>query len=329
MAHSVQSHCRSGFSATHHSTASLFLTYVGPKFMEKPLTGTLQKFTPILFLLPAVGIYAVFAVYPILNALQLSFYDWDGISDNRNLVGLENYVEIFTEDTVFWTAVENSVRWMTMSLVGPTILGLILAMALNQKVFGQTTFRAIFYLPSIVASIAVATMWTWLYNPTFGLVNNLLIKLGMESVIQDWLGDPDVALYSIFVAYVWQSTGVNVVLYLAGLQGVPEELKEAARVDGANVWQVFRNVTLPSLRNTTIIVIVLTIINSLKVFDLIVGMTHGGPAQSTQVLALWSYTQSFGLHDYGNGMATAIVLLAITLVIVIPYVLWTTREDAS
>jgi raffinose/stachyose/melibiose transport system permease protein len=289
--------------------------------------SSFQWLAPLPFLLPALIIYAVFAIYPIVSALILSFYDWDGVSENRNFVGLNNYVQIFTQDPVFWTAVRNSIIWVILSLIVPTILGLALAVAVNQKIIARNSFRAIFYLPSIIASIAVATIWSWMYNPLLGLFNVLLKSLGLGFLIQDWLGDPQVALYSIFMAYVWQSTGANMVLFLAGLQGVPEELKEAAKVDGANAPRVFWNVTLPSLRQTMIVVTVLTIINSLKVFDLIVGMTSGGPGQSTQVLALWSYTQSFGLRDFGNGMAVAIVLLVLTLVIVVPYVLWISRED--
>ena len=287
----------------------------------------LHKLAPLPFLLPALVIYAVFALYPMVGALELSFYNWDGVSVERNFVGLQNYVQIFTQDPVFWTAVRNSIVWVVMSLLVPTLVGLLLALALNQKLFARTTFRAIFYLPAIIASIAVATMWSWMYNPILGVVNASLKSLGMSAAIRDWLGDPKIALFSIFVAYIWQSSGVSMVLFLAGLQSVPEELKEAARVDGANRWQVFWSVIRPCLRETFIVVTVLTVINSLKVFDLIVGMTSGGPAQSTQVLALWSYTQSFGLHDFGNGMAIAMVLLAITLIIVIPYLIWSSRED--
>jgi raffinose/stachyose/melibiose transport system permease protein len=289
----------------------------------------LRKLVPIPFLFPALALYFIFALYPMFDALILSFFDWDGISDHRTFVGLQNYVQIFTQDPVFWTAFKNSLIWVVMALLAPTTLGLLLALSLNQRIFGRNSFRAIFYLPSIVASIAVARIWSWLYNPLFGLVNQTLESIGMDYAIRDWLGDPEIALFSIFIAYVWQSTGINMVLFLAGLQGVPEELKESARVDGANTWQVFRHIVVPSLRETFIVVIVLTIIGSLKVFDLIVGMTSGGPAQATQVLALWSYTQSFSLHDFGNGMAIATVLLAITLIIVIPYMLWTWRGDET
>ena len=287
----------------------------------------LRRYSSFAFLLPALAIYGVFALYPMVDGLWLSFYDWDGISADRNWVGLENYVQIFTQDPVFWTAVQNSVIWVVLSLIIPTAIGLAFAVALDQKLRGRNAFRAALYLPAVIASIAVATMWSWMYNPIFGIVNATFEALGLEWLIQDWLGDPDIALYSILVAYAWQATGMAMVLFLAGLQNVPAELKEAARADGANRWQVFRAVTFPALMPTFVVVTVLSIINSLKVFDLVYGMTAGGPAQSTQVLALWSYTQSFTLHDYGNGMAVAMVLLAVTLAIVIPYYFWLGRGD--
>jgi raffinose/stachyose/melibiose transport system permease protein len=281
------------------------------------------------FLLPALVIYGVFALYPMVDALWLSFFDWDGVSPDRDWVGLENYVQILTRDPVFWTAVQNSLIWVVLSLIIPTALGLGFAVALDQKLRGRNVLRAALYLPAIIASIAVATMWSWMYNPVFGLVNATLEAIGLEGLIQDWLGDPDIALYSILAAYVWQSTGVAMVLFLAGLQNVPSDLKEAARVDGANHRQTFRAVTFPALMPTFVVVTVLSIISSLKVFDLVYGMTGGGPAQSTQVLALWSYTQSFRLHDYGNGMAVAMVLLAVTLAVVVPYYAWIRRRDQA
>ena len=290
---------------------------------------TLGRFTSWTFLVPAVVIYALFALFPMVDGLWLSFFDWDGVSADRHWVGLENYAQIFTQDPVFWRAVQNSLIWVGLSLVIPTVIGLAFAVALDQKLRGRNAFRAALYLPAIIAAIAVATIWTWMYNPIFGLVNATLEALGLEWLIQDWLGDPDLAILSIFVAYVWQATGAAMVLFLAGLQTVPLELKEAARVDGANHRQVFRAVTFPALMPTFIVVTVLSIISSLKVFDLIYGMTLGGPAQSTQVLALWSYTLSFQLHDYGNGMAVAMVLLVITLAIVIPYYAWMGRRDEA
>jgi raffinose/stachyose/melibiose transport system permease protein len=280
------------------------------------------------YLLPALALYGYFLVYPMLNAVRLSFFDWSGFrTDQPEFVGLDNYVRIFTSDPVFWRSLSNSVVWVVLSLAVPMMIALALALGLNRRMVGRNLLRSVFYLPAVFASITVAAMWRWLYNPTLGLVNQVLEAVGLESWTQTWLGDPDFAFYSVFAASVWQGVGFSMVLLLAGLQNVPQELVEAARIDGANAWQVFRNVTIPALRPTFVVVVILTIINSLKVFDLIVGMTGGGPAQSTQVLALWSYTQSFTNHSFGLGGAVATVLLVVSLALVIPYMAWTMKGE--
>lgn len=266
----------------------------------------------------------------MVDSVRLSFVTWSGFrTEEPVFVGLQNYVRLFTADPVFWTALKNSVIWVVLSLLIPTVIALLLAMGLNQEIAGRNLMRAVFYIPAVFASITVAAMWRWIYNPTLGFVNQVLTGIGLEQFTQSWLGDPRFALASIFVANIWQAVGFSMVLFLAGLQGVPAELVDAAKVDGANAWQRFRAVTVPALRPTTVVVIILTIINSLKVFDLVVGMTGGGPAQSTQVLALWTYTQSFTNNQFGMGGAVATVLLAVTLALVIPYMLWSMRGDDS
>ena len=177
-------------------------------------------------------------------------------------------------------------------------------------------------MPVIIAPIAVATMWRWMYDPFFGLFNAVLTALGLEGLIQDWLGDRNVVLYSMFVASVWQTVGFSLVLFLAGLQSVSPTLIEASRVDGASRFQIFRYVTLPALRPSITIVLILSIINSLKAFDIVYGMTQGGPAQSTQMLALWAFTQAMQLGDFGRGAAISVVLLLVTTAIVVPYLRW-------
>ncbi|HLT68259.1 MAG TPA: sugar ABC transporter permease [Microbacterium sp.] len=280
------------------------------------------------YIIPALLLYGWFLLYPMLDSIRLSFYQWSGFrTETPTWVGLDNYKRLFTEDAVFPTALLNSVIWVVLSLILPTVIALLMALGLNQKIIGRNVMRAIFYIPAVFASITVAAMWRWIYNPTLGFVNQLLEAVGLESWTQSWLGDPKFALASIFVANIWQAVGFSMVLFLAGLQTVPEELMEAAKLDGANAWQRFRAVTVPALRPTTVVVIILTIINSLKVFDLVVGMTGGGPAQSTQVLALWSYTQSFTNHQFGMGGAVATVLLIVTLAIVIPYMAWSLKGE--
>ncbi len=280
------------------------------------------------YLAPALLLYGLFLVYPMVDSVRLSFFQWSGFrTEEQVFVGLDNYIRLFTADPVFWTALRNSVIWVVASLLVPTVIALLLALGLNREMVGRNLMRAVFYIPAVFASITVAAMWRWIYNPTLGFVNQLLTAAGLEQFTQSWLGDPRFALASIFVANIWQAVGFSMVLFLAGLQGVPHELVDAAKMDGANAWQRFLAVTLPALRPTTVVVVILTIINSLKVFDLVVGLTGGGPVQSTQVLALWSYQQSFTNHQFGMGGAVATVLLIVTLALVIPYMLWSMRGD--
>ncbi|MEH7881738.1 sugar ABC transporter permease [Rhizobium laguerreae] len=281
----------------------------------------------LILLVPALAIYAVFALYPMLNVVILSFQKWNGLDPNRQFVGIANYQAIFTKDPVFWVAFRNTVIWTMMSLIFPPMVGLLLALSLNQKIFGRNGLRAIFYLPVIIAPIAVATMWKWMYDPFFGLFSQLLTSWGMQGWIKDWLGNRDIALYSVFVAYLWQTVGFSMVLFLAGLQNVSQTLVEAARIDGAGRWAVFKHVTLPALRPTITIVLVLSVISSLKAFDIVYGLTGGGPAQSTQMLALWAFTQAMQIFDFGRGAAISVVLLLITMAVVIPYLKWTQKHE--
>ena len=302
--------------------------YMGLESVKRVLTpaGWMQGWT---LMAPALLIYATFALYPMVDVFLLSFQKWNGLDPHRQFVGLQNYLYIFNDDPVFWMAFKNTIIWTGLAVVIPPLIGFAMALALNTAIPGQGVLRAIFYMPVIIAPIAVATMWKWMYDPFFGLFNVVITNAGLQSLIQDWLGDRKVALYSIFVAFIWQHVGFSMVLFLAGLQGVSQTLVEAARIDGASRFQVFRYVTLPAMRTSITIVLVLSMIHSLKAFDIVYGMTQGGPAQSTQMLALWAYTQSMQIHDFGKGSAVAVVLLVLTLVIVIPYLIWRSRIEST
>jgi raffinose/stachyose/melibiose transport system permease protein len=280
-------------------------------------------------LAPALIVYLLFAVYPMFDVIRMSFSSWNGLSPEAKFVGLGNYRAILTQDPVFWGALWNTIWWTALAVIIPNLISFGLALALNQNLPGRSGLRVVFYLPVIIASIAVATIWKWMYDPFFGLFNGLLTSWGFTGLIVDWLGDRKIALWSVFVAHVWQAVGFSMVLFLAGLQSVSITLIEAARIDGAGRWGVFRYVTLPALVPTITIVFVLSLINSLKAFDIVYGMTGGGPAQSTQMLAMWAYTQSMQLGVFGRGAAVSVVLLLITLVIVIPYMRWMFRREET
>ncbi|OBQ58049.1 sugar ABC transporter permease [Mesorhizobium loti] len=283
----------------------------------------------LMLLAPAVLAYAVFAFYPMIDVIQLSFMKWNGLNADKHWVGLDNYRYVLHDDPVFWVAFKNTLIWTFLSVIFPPLIGFGLALGLNQNIPGRSPLRALFYMPVIIAPIAVATMWRWMFDPFFGLFNSLLSAAGWPNLIQDWLGDRNVALYSVFIGYVWEVAGFSMVLFLAGLQGVSQTLVEAARIDGAGRFQLFRYVTLPALRPTITIVLILSLINSLKAFDIVYGMTGGGPAQSTQMLAMWAYTQAMQLGDFGRGSAISVVLLLITVAIVIPYLRWTLKRQEA
>lgn len=273
-------------------------------------------------LAPALAVYLLFAVYPMFDVIMMSFSSWNGLTAESSFVGFDNYEHVLTRDPVFWTAFVNTILWTTLAIVIPNLISFGLALSLNQNLPGKTQLRVVFYLPVVIATIAVATIWKWMYDPFFGLFNSLLTGWGLRGWALDWLGDKKIALWSVFVAHVWQSVGFAMVLFLAGLQSVSATLVEAARIDGAGRWRVFRHVTLPALKPTLTIVLVLSLINSLKAFDIVYGMTGGGPAQSTQMLAMWAYSQAMQLGDFGKGAAISVILLLMTLAIVIPYLRW-------
>ncbi|HMQ41945.1 MAG TPA: sugar ABC transporter permease [Paracoccus sp. (in: a-proteobacteria)] len=282
---------------------------------------------PWLFLAPALLIYAIFAIWPMIDVTMMSFQRWNGLDPERVFVGLSNYRYVLTQDAVFWTAFVNTVIWTLLSLVCPPLIGLLLALGLNQPLVGRSALRAIYYLPVIIAPIAVATMWRWMYDPFFGLFAQMLTNWGFGTSIPDFLGNRETALYWVFVAYVWQQVGFSMVLFLAGLQNVDRSLVEAAQIDGAGRWKTFRYVTMPAIMPTITIVLVLSLIQSIKAFDIVYGLTGGGPSQSTQMLALWAFTQSMQIFDFGRGGAISVILLLITVVIVIPYLRWSMKNE--
>ena len=280
---------------------------------------------PWVFLAPALVIYATFAIWPMIDVTIMSFQRWNGLDEDRAWAGLANYRYILTQDTVFWTAFVNTVIWTVLSLIFPPLIGLMLALGLNQQLVGRMPLRAIYYLPVIIAPIAVATMWRWMYDPFFGLFAQMLTNWGWR--VPDFLGSRDTTLYWVFVAYVWQQVGFSMVLFLAGLQNVDKSLTEAAQIDGAGRWKLFKHVTFPAIAPTVTIVLVLSLIQSLKAFDIVYGLTGGGPSQSTQMLALWAFTQSMQIFDFGRGGAISVVLLIITVAIVIPYLRWSMSRE--
>jgi raffinose/stachyose/melibiose transport system permease protein len=271
-------------------------------------------------------IYLAVILIPSLETLVLSLFKWNGASTHIVFIGWDNYIKLFTQDTVFMLALSNTLIWTIASVVILTALALAMALVLNLQFKGRLIYRSIFYFPSILSSIVVAITWRWMYHPQ-GLINGLLTLIGLGDAAPAWLGDPRTALGSVFLTSLWFGLGQPLVLFLAGLQTISKEPHEAAIIDGANAWQRFACITLPMLRETMIIVVATVFINGMRVYDLIFAMTGGGPAESTEVLSTWMYFQTFSFANVGVGAAISWILIAISMVVIIPYVRFTTKKS--
>lgn len=286
----------------------------------------LRRLTPWFFLAPALIIYTGFLVGPMLFTLYTSFFQWDGLSANMTFVGLSNYIRILFEDEVSQLALRNNIAWTVGAVTIPTAIGLALAVGLNGLTVVNRFMRTLYYMPAVLPLISVGLIWGWMYNPHFGVINVFLKSVGLSWLAGGWLSSYEMALPATFITYVWSHVGFPMMLYLAGLQAIPKEQYEAARIDGASRWHVFRYVTLPGLTETHVIVLSLAVINGFRVFDLIYTMTYGGPGRSTHVLGTWMYFQTFQYYEAGYGAAISWVIAAIVLIVAIPYIRRMSRD---
>lgn len=277
-------------------------------------------------MVPAMVIYCAIVVAPALYSLYLSLFKWNGLG-KKTFVGLNNYVNLFTKDQVFRIALKNNLIWIVLTIAFTMTIALLLAIALNRKFRGRVVYRAIFYFPYMLSWVVIGIVWRWIYNPNIGFLDELLRLLHLEDLSIVWLSEPKIALYCVFIAALWQGIGQPMLYFLAGLQGVPKELYEAAEVDGANKASLFFHITIPQLKETFIIVFATLTIASMKVYDVVYVMTNGGPVNSTQTLASYMYAQTFSYTNLGIGSAIASIMMLVMMVIIVPYVLYSTKEE--
>lgn len=268
-----------------------------------------------IFLSPAMGVIAVFFVIPVLAAFMLSFTDFDiyalGNWDYIRFVGFQNYVRII-ETPLFWKALKNTFYFVLAG--GPLSVAVSLgtALMLNSKLAKFKSFyRTVYFLPVVSSLIAVAIIWRYLYHPAHGILNYLLSQFGIAPI--DWLGDPDIAMPAIIIMAVWKNFGYNMLIFIAGLQNIPDDLYEAAHLDGASWWQQFKEITIPMLKPTTVFVVMITIIGYFQLFAEPYVMTQGGPLNATTSIVLLMYEQGFRWWSMGYAAAIAFVLFAIIL----------------
>ena len=263
------------------------------------------------FIFPAMALFLVFTVFPVVFAFVLSFSNYDILSPLR-WVGLKNYERLLT-DELFWRGVRNVTYYALLYVPLMITLSLLLALALNRRRPGMGFFRTLYYLPTVTSSVAAATVWSWMLQKDYGVVNQALGIFGI--VGPAWLANSDTAMYAIVMVTLWQGLGGNILIYLAGLQGVPQVLYEAAALDGANGWQQFRFITLPVLRTTTFFVTFMSLIAAFQLFDQAYVMTQGGPGYATTTAVYQIYTNGFNQLRMGYASAQAFVLAVAILVV--------------
>ncbi len=294
----------------------------------RELLRRLSKLAPYLWVLPALLVYGIFKLYPLVSGLHMSLLRWNGIDDPK-YIGLRNFEKIL-RDEMTATVLMNNVHYAVGTLVGKIALSLFLAILLHQALRGRTFYRTSLFMPVVMSFVVVGVLWSWLFNPQFGLINSLLRGLGLGFLVPDWLGDAAVALNSLILVDIWKWYGFHMVIFLAGLQSIPDELYEAARIDGASVWQQFLHITLPMLNPVMIVNVTISLMGAFNVFDIPFIMTGGGPANSTNVMALHIYIRGFKFYRFGFSAALSYVLLVIvTLVAAIQLRLMTSGDNTD
>ncbi|MGA5897964.1 carbohydrate ABC transporter permease [Streptomyces venetus] len=261
-----------------------------------------------------------------LASIALAFTTWNGIGfDSITWVGLQNFRELFTSNPQFWPAVEHNVIWFVVLILLPTPFGLFLAVQLDKRIRFSRVYQTAFFLPVVVSLAVTGFVWQLVYNPDTGLINNL-IGANKPGHYIDWIGNPDLNLWAVLVAASWRHAGYMMILYLAGLKSVDPSLREASALDGASEWQTFKNVIFPTLRPTNTVVLVVTIIEALRAFDLVFVFNKG--AQGTELLSILVTNNIIGESSrIGYGSAIAVVLLVISLAVIIPYLIATFRKE--
>ncbi|WP_162291901.1 MULTISPECIES: carbohydrate ABC transporter permease [Blautia] len=264
----------------------------------------------IVFILPQLISLVCLGMIPIVIAFVLSFFDWNGFS-SPVFTGFQNFKAVFTDpDTAI--AIKNTLLYSVIYVPCSIVLSMGLAMLLN-KAWGKMFYRAVFFLPQIVTSVGIAVVWSWIYQPQFGILNMILKFFGIQG--KEWLRDPSTAMGAVIVMSIWWGLGYNIVLFLAGLQNVPRTYVDAAKIDGANERQVFFNITVPLISPTTLLVTITTMINAFQVFDQMFLLTSGGPAKKTYTMAIHIYQTAFKSYELGKASTAALILFFVVVTV--------------
>jgi ABC-type sugar transport system permease subunit len=272
------------------------------------------------FVAPSVLVVLGVVVSPLLYSLFLSLEKYNlADPDNTRFIALGNYIELFTSDT-FWQVMNRTVVFTILSVTFTMVIGLAFALVLNQEFVGRAAFRTLLLIPWVIPAVVVGIAWEWIFNANYGILNAILVQLGVMATNQPWLGDPTTAMPAVMVAKVWKEIPFAALLFLAGLQTIPADLYEVSRIDGASAWQSFLRITLPLLRPVILVVIVIETMWTFRVFDIIFVMTNGGPMDTTNMAAFYTYQETFTYLNVGLGSALAYVVTAVIVAASLLYI---------
>jgi raffinose/stachyose/melibiose transport system permease protein len=283
--------------------------------------------TIILFLLPGLALYLLFVLFPVVQAARYSLYNWNGLNPLTDFVGIDNYVNALNSD-VFQNAVSHNVFIIVLSLALQIPFSLFLAVLLNRRFHGRAIFRLIFFLPYVLSEAITGIIFSLFLQPS-SMLDTTMQGVGLGGLTQDWLGDTGFVMITLFVIISWKYFGFHMIILLAGLQGIPKEIEEAALIDGAGRWQAFRHVTLPLLGPTLRVSVFLSKIGALQLFDMVWVMTRGGPVGASSTMATLMFKNGFQDSDMGYGSALAVLLFLFALVLAIAYQRFVLRRDVE
>jgi len=284
-----------------------------------------NRLVPYLFLSPSLFLFCTVLLYPMIDNLYLSFTNWDGKSQPK-FVGLENYL-YFLKDPMTYTSISNTLIWVALAIVIPVTIALIVAVMVEGRKL-ETLYTMMFGFGAL-SGVVVGLIWKLVYEPSFGMLNTILRSIGLSSLALPWLGLPGVNTYFIIIAYTWSWMPFPMIIFITGLKSIPVDIINAAKVDGAEGWTLFKNVTLPLLKPFTIVNVALTILNTLKVFDIIYVTTGGGPFRSSETLAVTMFFDAFSLRQYGYGAAVGTILFAIVVLVTIAYLHYSFKGEVG
>lgn len=289
--------------------------------------ATTKWLTIALFVLPALVLYVVFVLFPIVQAAFYSLFKWNGLQPLTDFIGLKNY-QVALSNHAFTSAVANNMLIVVLSLAIQIPFSLSLAVLLNRRFPGRAIFRLIFFLPYVLSEAITGIVFSLMLRPE-GIVDASLSGAGLGGFIQDWLGDGGIVMLTLFVIISWKYFGLHMIILLAGLQGIPHELEEAALIDGAGRWQAFRHISLPLLGPTLRVSVFLSMIGALQLFDMIWVMTKGGPVGASNTMAIQMFKSGFTSQQMGYGSALAVILFACALILALAYQWFVLRRDVE